>query len=376
MIANLEKIIRYSIIAALFLPACNYKEQKVTPAPVVITAQTVAADTMPSSGLQHPALDTSSASYLFLKGLVLGEVPDGKYRELNLDSLPFFVALEDEGIPYTVYYSIVAGEDLNADRIPDYIIRRASEGMLGGSVQTNSQLDYYIMKDRLHYAQKHSILTYAPFSYNIISDYRFDKGVLTVSVSKNFRTYPDAGEIPSRDFRFVYKDGNLYEMSYLANCALGKWKDKRIFNNGDTIVTRKRSIDEHNFTETLEEKISIGDTSITAGLSGCDNTHLDFEVGITYSTTDTSSFTAKKALLLEVLQSLAGCTRFSREFIQLAQYYETHGYQDAGVTVDDRLSGSVWITKQTNGVLMIRIGMHITENEKQNDNWEVLNRVK
>ncbi|MCD2423012.1 hypothetical protein LQ567_09585 [Niabella pedocola] len=371
MRSNLGKAMAHCM--AVFLFACNTAEQEAAPA--ANNQDTAVA--MPSSPrLSQQVPDTNTASYRFLKALVMGEAPDGTYKERNLDSLPFYIALEEEGMPYTVYYSIVANEDLNGDRIPDYIIRRESEGMLGGSAQTNSQLDYYIMKDSLQYAQLHSILTYAPFSYNIISDYRFDKGVLTVSLSKNFRAYPDANETPSRDFSFVYQDSNLYETSYLSNCTLGKQKDKRIFNAGPVTVIRKRSIDEHNFTETLEEKRRAGDTSIIAGLSGCDNTRLDFEVGITHSNTDTGSVAAKKELLLEILQSLESSTSFRKELTQLAQYYRAHGYQDAGVTVDNRLSGSVWIRKQADGVLMIRIGMLITENEKQGDNWEVLNRVK
>ncbi|MBO9593143.1 MAG: hypothetical protein J7599_09545 [Niabella sp.] len=371
MQSNLGKAMAHCLV--LFLFACHTAEQKAAPAEH--KQDTAVAVPLPPQ-LSQQAPDTTTASYHFLKGLVMGEAPDGKYRELNLDTLPYFIALEEEGMPYTVYYSIVANEDLNGDRIPDYIIRRESEGMLGGSAQTNSQLDYYIMKDSLQYAQLHSILTYAPFSYNIISDYRFDKGVLTVSLSKNFRTYPDADETPSRNFSFVYQDGNLYETSYLTNCTLGKQKDKHIFYEGPVAVIRKRSIDQHNFTETLEEKKHTGDTSITAGLSGCDNTRLDFEVGIAHDNTDTSSVAAKKELVLTLLQSLAGSTRFSRELMQLAHYYEANGYQDAGVTVDDRLSGSAWIGKLANGVLTIRIGLRITENEKQDDHWEVLNRVR
>ncbi|MCF3109163.1 hypothetical protein LL912_10275 [Niabella sp. CC-SYL272] len=371
MQSNLGKAM--ALCLTVFLIACNTEEEQA--APVVSKKDTVVA--VPSSPrLLKQTLDTATTSYQFIKGLVMSEAPDGRYKELNLDSLPFFIALEEEGMPYTVYYSIVAREDLNGDRIPDYIVRRESEGMLGGSAQTNSQLDYYIMKDSLRYAQRHSILTYAPFSYNIISDYRFDKDVLTVSLSKNFRTYPDANETPPHDFSFVYKDGNLYETSYLTNCTLGKQKDKYIFFEGPVTVIRKRSINQHNFTETLEEKKRAGDTSITASLSGCDNTQLDFEVGIPHSNTDTSSVAAKKELLLTLLQSLTGSTRFARELTQLAHYYEAHGYQEGGVNVDDRLSGSVWIRRQADGVLSVRVDVLITENEKQGDNWEVLNRAR
>ncbi len=306
----------------------------------------------------------------------MGEAPDGKYRELNLDSLPFYIAREDEGMPYTVYYSIVANEDLNGDHVPDYIIRRESEGMLGGSVQTNSQLDYYIMKDSLQYDQLHSILTYAPFSYNIISDYRFEKGVLTVALSKNFRTYPDANETPPGNFHFVYKDDNLYETSYLTNCTLGKWKDKRILNDGPVTVTRKRSIDEHNFTETLEEKMQTGDTTITAALSGCDNTDLHFEVTIEHSRIDTGNVVAKKELLIQILRSLATNTAFGAELKKLEQFYAAQDYREGSTDIDNRLTGAAWIRQQTNGAVTLRINIAITENEKQGDNWEVLNRVK
>ncbi|MBZ4187990.1 hypothetical protein [Niabella beijingensis] len=373
---NLGRTIGYCLILAILVQACKTDQEKTTTAPVAVSAQDNSMSAKQPPALQHTALDTGSAAYHFLKQLVMGESPDGRYKELNLDSLPFSIALEDEGMPYSVYYSIVAREDLNGDRIPDYIIRRESEGMLGGSAQTNGQLDYYIMKDSLQYGQHHSILTYAPFSYNIISDYRFDKGILTVSLSKNFRNYPDANETAPRDFHFVYKEGNLYETSYLTNCVLGGRKDKSIFNNGPVTVIRKRSIDEHNFTETLEEKMSAGDTSITACLAGCDNTELYFEVGMKHSNMDTSSALAKKELLLTVLRSLAGSTRFGTELTRLAQFYEANDYREGGTDADDRLSGTNWIQRRSDGTLLVRIGIAITENEKQGDNWEVLNRVK
>lgn len=375
MMINLEKTIWYSLIPALFLLACTDKEQKAVPAPAAAVARDTVTLTAPRNPLQ-PGPDTNSATYHFLKGLVMEEAPDGRYRELNLDSLPFSIAREDEGMPYSVYYAIVAKEDLNGDQVPDYIIRRESEGMLGGSVQTNSQLDYYIMKDSLQPARKYSILTYAPFSYNIISDYSFDKGVLTVSLSKNFRNYPDANETPPRDFSFVYKDGNLYETSYLTRCVLGKWQDKSIFNKDTAKKMHTLGIDEHNFTETLEEQWRVGDTSITAGLSGCDNTDLHFEVTIARCAVDTGSTTAKKELLLAVVRSLTGSTGFGPELAKLGQFYEAHDYQEGGVEVDNRLTGTAWIRQQANGAILVRMGITITENEKQGDNWEVLNRVR
>jgi len=375
MMTNLGKTIRYSLIPALFLLACKSTEQKAASVSAAAPARDTVAAT-PSAGMPQPALDTNSAAYHFLKGLVMGEAPDGRFKELNLDRLPFSIALEDEGMPYTVYYAIVAKEDLSGDQIPDYIIRRESEGMLGGSVQTNSQLDYYIMKDSLQYVQQYSILTYAPFSYNMISDYRFDKGVLTVSLSKNFRTYPDAGETPPRDFSFVYKNGNLYETSYLTGCFLAKWNDKSIYNGGMAKVKRTRSMDEHDFTETLKEQWRVGDTSITAGLSGCDNTDLHFDVTIAHSLTDTSSTTAKKELLLAVVHSLAGSTGFAPELTKLEQFYAAHDYHEGGAEVDSRLTGTTWVRQQADGAMMVRIGITITRNEKQGDNWEVLNRVK
>lgn len=330
------------------------------------------ADTMNKTIL----LDKNSAAFKFFKKIVLEEANGVKFAKLQLDSLPFFIRFENDNDPYTVYFSPVAIEDLNKDHIPDYIVERNSEGMLGGNVNTNSELIYYIMKDSLNQIQKHSILMYAPFSYNVINDYSFKDGVLNASAIKNPRTYYNEGVVDTKALRFIYKDNNLYEESYLSKCGLAGWKDKKIFAMQTATVKRSRSIDMHNFTETLEEKFVKGDTCFSAEFSGCDNAEIYFDIDIRNGSVDTSNIAAKKELLLAVLNSLKLYTSFPVEFQKLISYYEDKPCTEGAATINSKLEAAIWVNTKESDDAHLRINLSIINNPKQKEHWGILNRVK
>lgn len=321
-------------------------------------------------------LDKNSAAFKFFKKIVLEEANGAKHEQLQLDSLPFFIKMENENDPYTVYFSPVAITDLNNDNLPDYIVERSSQGMLGGNANTNSELIYYIMKDSLNETQKHSILMYAPFSYNVINDYRFKDGTLSASAIKNFRTYYNEGTEDTKALRFIYKDNNLYEESYLSKCGLAEWKDKKIFKMQPGTVKRSSSIDMHNFTETLAEQFVKDDTSFSATFSGCDNAEIYFDIDIKNGGVDTSSAAAKKELLIAVLNSLKLHTNFHNEFKMLISYYGDKAFKENAVTIDPRLEAASWVNNAEGGNAHLRINLSIIHNPKQKEHWEILNRIK
>ncbi|WP_299708827.1 hypothetical protein [uncultured Tenacibaculum sp.] len=70
---------------------------------------------------------------------------------------------------HSVTFSIVDQEtDFNNDGTTDYLISRVSEGMLGGNANTNAEYIYLLVNAKAEVIQEHSILRYAPFSYNYL----------------------------------------------------------------------------------------------------------------------------------------------------------------------------------------------------------------
>lgn len=375
MISTLYKLLLVIMISLLLFSACKITttHEKRTTQNDSLHGQ-LTYNAAPSDTTLNLLSPDSTAGSEFLKILLLKEGSD--YKEINKDSLPFYISFNDENGPYSVYFSLIANDDLNRDGIADYIVERNSEGMLGGNVNSNRQLLYYIMKDGKNYKQKHEILMYAPFSYNIISDYSYKNRILTVSLEKNFRSYDDATEEKSRQFEFTYTNGNVYEKSYLADCSLAKWKEKAIFKSNVLGVERCRSIDMHNFTETFEEKYNAKDTAISAELSGCDNTNASFNISVSNYSLDTSNTKQKKQFLLSVLQSLANQTNFSKEFTELLNYYSVNQYSGENADISDKLSSANQISRQDRKTIFLRINLNIIRNSKQSENWEILTRAR
>jgi hypothetical protein len=126
-----------------------------------------------------------------------------------------------------VTFHKIASDDFNNDGITDYIVERDSEGMLGGNANTNSQILYVIMGKNNTISEKHEIFMSAPFSYNILDGVSYEEGKLKASAIQNYRAYSvSADSLQSTELSFTYRDGNVYEESYLTGCALGKWKKK------------------------------------------------------------------------------------------------------------------------------------------------------
>ena len=145
--------------------------------------------------------------------------------------------------------------------------------MLGDSANTNQEYLFYIMKDDVTALQTHSILGYAPFSYNIIDRAKFNNNKFEVDITQNYRTYMNE-DLDSTSLSFIYTNGNVYEESYLSKCALAQLKSKTIFKEVPHVTKRERTIDMHNYTELIEEGYENEETTITANLSGCDNLSL------------------------------------------------------------------------------------------------------
>lgn len=313
----------------------------------------------------------------FLKNLLKQEIGNQSYKELQVTELPYFVEFDNDGDSYTVYFSVVEKQDFNQDGIIDYIVNRTSEGMLGGNSNTNKSYIYYIMKDAINENEKHEILGYAPFSYNIIDKAEFKNNKFYASITQNYRTYIDVNNLQSTDLSFIYKNGNVYEESYLSKCKLAQLKSKTIFLNMPEVAKRTRSIDMHNYTETIDEIYKNKDTIIRASLSGCDNLDLSFETDYKLSSAQTNDDVYKKRFALKLLRSLSKTTQFSKDVSIVYDYYRDNeitnefnesinGYQFR-VLIDT-------LEDKTRGRFLINISK--INNPEQGENWEITTRKK
>ena len=302
-----------------------------------------------------------------LKILLDEEIKESKPDEVDYKG--YYVSFPNDGDSYNVTFHKIASDDFNNDGVTDYIVERDSEGMLGGNANTNSQILYVIMGKNNTISEKHEILMSTPFSYNILDGVSYEGGKLKASAIQNYRAYSvSADSLQSTELSFTYKDGNVYEESYLTGCVLGKWKNKKIFN---TPTEYRRSIDEHNYTETLHEKYVSGNFEISAELSGCDNIEVTFD-GVC-KTTDTSpkSVAEKRKQFLDFLVKN---TSLQKELSVISTYYLTHQPSDDFIRIGD-LSFKIF-TEKKKGEIEVRLVITKGNNPNQNENWDIVTRKK
>ena len=315
--------------------------------------------------------------YDFLKKLVKEDIDGQQYEELQIKKMPFSVHYPNDGDPYTVSFSIIQKSDLNQDGVQDYIVDRTSEGMLGGNANTNQRLIFYIMKDQRDPKEHHTIYGYAPFSYNVIDDYSFEKNKLAVNISQNFRVY-DREELDSTSVSFVYQNNNLYETSFLTDCKLAQLKSKTIFKAIPNSVSRKRTIDGHNYTEAISETYKKKDAVITAELSGCDNLLLTFETSFKVEKEKFDDENFKKAAGLQLLDFLSKNTLFSKELTFVTNYFKENPITEDYVELKNGYKFRVLIDQNVDrfNEMRILINMDKITNPHQIENWEIVTRKK
>lgn len=298
---------------------------------------------------------------------------------MQINESPYYVSFANDGDPYTVSFSIYEKADFNNDGIIDYVILRSSEGMLGGNANTNNDFIFYIMKDEIKEKESHSILGYAPFSYNIIDEANFVGNKFKIKVTQNFRTYSSSVEnLKSASLSFIYKNGNLYEESYLSKCKLAKLKSKTIFNDIPGVEKRTRSIEMHNYTETIEEIYKKNDTLINASVGGCDNLILEFNTFYKVEPDKINDTEFKKETALQLLEFLANNTQFSKEINVAISYYQNNPLDNEYIEKIKGYGFRVLIDKDDDrkGQLRFLVQIDKIDNPYQKENWEITTRNK
>lgn len=306
-----------------------------------------------------------SANFDILNFLVKEEA--GTMKNADVDLKNYSVQFSDEGDPYTVNFSKIAEGDFNSDGKVDYIVNCDSEGMLGGNANTNSEIIYIIMNADNTIAEKHKILKYAPFSYNILEGISYDKGVLKVEATQNYRTYM-SDSLQSTNLSFVYQDGNVYEKSYLTNCKLAEWKNKSIFKNPSKAL---RTIEPHNYTQLIEETFIGKGFEISAEISGCDNLNTVFEANFKTADTSKKNTEAKRNFFLDFL---VNNTNLKTMFSSVQNFYLHNDPPHIFIQEGD-LSFKIFTTAEK-GNINFRLVLDQETNLKQTENWGIMTREK
>ncbi|SUX46556.1 hypothetical protein [Chryseobacterium indoltheticum] len=302
-----------------------------------------------------------------LKILLDEEIGTEKPEKVDYEN--YSVSFDNDGDSYSVSFRKIASEDLNKDGIEDYIIERNSEGMLGGNVNTNYEILYMIMGKDDHIQDKHRILAYAPFSYNILNNITYKNGVLKATATQNYRTYSKPEEeLESADLSFIYKEGNVYEETYLSNCELAKWKNKKVLKNASESF---RTIDMHNYTEVLNEKFNAKDFECTVELSGCENLDLIVEGNFITSDLSQQNIDSKRK---QFLNFLVQNTSLTEDFKIVQSHYLNNTVSEELIT-KGKLSFNIFTNKEK-GKINFRLVLNKDNNQNQAENWEITTRKK
>lgn len=363
---NQPKII-FAVVFSLLLFSCakENRVKKTTDVPAT-AAKVQRQDSI------KPLTATESS---LLKKLINHEIDGQEHADLDVKNSPYSVSFPNEGDKYTVYFSILYRDDFSNDGILDYIVLRSSEGMLGGSANTNEEYLFIVMKDETAIKEQHSILGYAPFSYNILENPSFENKKFSVKAIQNTRTY--ATDAPSTTaLSFVYLNGNVYEESYMSDCALAKLKSKTIFKPNAFMKSRNRSIDMHNYTETIREIYQSKDTLIEADLGGCDNLSLTFDTKFKMTTAQQEDLGYQKSVAMKLLQFLGKNTQFPEATKAVLDYYANNDLTDEFVETRDNYSFRILIQKDNEDKNRLRYLVQINkkDNPKQSENWDITTR--
>lgn len=302
-----------------------------------------------------------------LKFLLDEEIDSEKPEKVDYKN--YSVSFDNDSDSYSVYFSKIATADFNKDGTQDYIIERNSEGMLGGSANTESEIIYIIMGKGNKVQRKHTILTCAPFSYNTLDDIIYKDNILKANATQNSRTYfKPRQELESTELSFVYKNENVYEESYLSSCELAKWKDKKVLNN---VSESFRTIEMHNYTEVLNEKLTTYDFECIVELSGCDNLNL-----IAEGTYKTSDLTEKNvdSKRKQFLDFLVKNTSMSEDFKMVQNHYLTDDLSEEYIK-KGFLSFKIF-TDKDKGKVHFRLVLDKNNNSNQTKNWDITTRKK
>ena len=233
---------------------------------------------------------THAADVMLPKSLIVDLVeqhcsspqPDPKVNKSTKTSLELEYDCSDkyddaDGTEQSMDYSLrllpLMTQDFNRDGIQDVVLEIESSGPLGGSVTTNSAVHYLLLDKNNRVINEHEVLLYAPFSEHIV-EYEVKGNRIHYTAVPNYRSHPEAydnGELiePTINFDINWVKGVPVSTYYRDNCQLSEETDKQIFTTAHG-VQRIVTIDIHDYTQVIEQKLQINYMQVSAELNGCD----------------------------------------------------------------------------------------------------------
>lgn len=187
----------------------------------------------------------------------------------------------EQSMNYSLRLLPLMTQDFNRDGIKDIVLEIESSGPLGGSVTTNSAVHYLLLDKNNRVIHDHEVLLYAPFSEHIV-EYDVKGNRIHYTAAPNYRSHPEAydnGELiePTINFDINWIKGIPVSTYYQDNCQLSEETDKQIFTTARG-VKRIVTIDIHEYTQVVEEKLQINNMQVSAELDGCDAKRVSFSI--------------------------------------------------------------------------------------------------
>jgi hypothetical protein len=189
---------------------------------------------------------------------------------------------EEESMDYSLRLHPLFTGDFNQDGSQDLAVEVESMGPLGGSVFSNSSLEYLLLDKKKQIIGSHEILLYAPFSEHIVT-YKVVGKQINYSAIPNYRSHPEAyddnGELLEEPLEFTvnWEKGSPISSHYRDNCQLARIKNKTLLNL-DNVGARHEDIDIHDYTQIITESVQTSGLNIEATLSGCDLSTVYYEI--------------------------------------------------------------------------------------------------
>jgi hypothetical protein len=188
---------------------------------------------------------------------------------------------DEQSMDYSLRLRPLIAQDFNQDGIQDLALEIESSGPLGGSVTTNSSVNYLILDKNQKIIRSFEVLLYAPFSENLV-EYSVAGQRINYSAIPNYRSHPEAYEEgapidPPLTFELNWVKGIPVSTYYRDHCRLAGIKDKTLIKLARG-VTRSVDIDIHNYTQVIIEKAQINELQVTATLEGCDSSTVSYDI--------------------------------------------------------------------------------------------------
>lgn len=264
----------------------------------------------------------------------------------------------DSSDSWGIQFTVLKRTDFDGNGTTDLLVKENTEG--SSNYLTSASLIYLLTNKKGQLKENHKIVVWSGGSYNQLAVKEVKGKTLYVTVS------PNREETPKQNLAFVWKDGKLHEASYLKKCGMSNMTDKTIFRETVPRVSRKTTLNMHNYTQEQQEKVKLNGISYMTELNGCDNINMDIYAS------------GKQATVPRVLSQLIEHTQWGSVFKQLPiNAYKRSRIPQTGKWYPLKKGWKVRIHHRTEGNdKVVVMNVHKINNARQTENWDEVVRRK